>query len=396
MNIGVVFSDTQTSIGGGLSYQIKLAKIIKKISGINIYYFSSDKDTINELKSQNIKAIYFNLNYFDKLIFRLKRLRFFSNLSNFIDTRLDKKFEKYDIELVYFLSPNSHSIYLENLSYIFTVWDLCHRDHPEFPEVRKHFSFENREKLFNQVLPKASKIIAESSLGKQNLVQRYNVDSDKCVILNMPVSHFDEDELNVTEDFIKNTKKKFNISNQFIFYPAQIWAHKNHVYVLDALKILIKKNQKIDFVFCGKDKGNLDNILSYAKKNSLENQIKYLNFIDKKELVALYKSSLALVMPSYFGPTNIPPLEAFRLSTSVIYPIHDTEEILFNNSIFEIKLDEPKTLVENIEKILKKDPIIEIKKQNGLKYLSNHNDELLRNNLNQIFHDFEKKMKTWK
>ena len=101
-------------------------------------------------------------------------------------------------------------------------------------------------------------------------------------------------------------------------------------------------------------------------------------------------------MPSYFGPTNIPPLEAFRLSTSVIYPIHDTEEILFNNSIFEIKLDEPKTLVENIEKILKKDPIIEIKKQNGLKYLSNHNDELLRNNLNQIFHDFEKKMKTWK
>jgi glycosyltransferase involved in cell wall biosynthesis len=34
----------------------------------------------------------------------------------------------------------------------------------------------------------------------------------------------------------------------------------------------------------------------------------------------LYRQSLALVMPSYFGPTNLPPLEAFALGVPVLYP----------------------------------------------------------------------------
>ena len=46
---------------------------------------------------------------------------------------------------MYFLSPNSDSLYLENINYIFTVWDLCHRDHPEFPEVRNNLAFEKEK-----------------------------------------------------------------------------------------------------------------------------------------------------------------------------------------------------------------------------------------------------------
>ena len=33
----------------------------------------------------------------------------------------------------------------------------------------------------------------------------------------------------------------------------------------------------------------------------------------------LYDQSLALVMPTYLGPTNIPPLEAFAYETPVCY-----------------------------------------------------------------------------
>ena len=36
-------------------------------------------------------------------------------------------------------------------------------------------------------------------------------------------------------------------------------------------------------------------------------------------MASLYKESIALVMPSYFGPTNIPPLEAFNLGVPVLY-----------------------------------------------------------------------------
>ena len=74
--------------------------------------------------------------------------------------------------------------------------------------------------------------------------------------------------------------------------------------------------------------------MAYAKKNNMEKQVKYLGYIDKKEITALYKASIALSMPTYFGPTNIPPLEAFKNSVPVLYPIFDSENKLFNNGIW--------------------------------------------------------------
>ena len=40
--------------------------------------------------------------------------------------------------------------------------------------------------------------------------------------------------------------------------------------------------------------------------------------LSEREVVALYKRATALVFPSLIGPTNIPPLEAMVLGTSVL------------------------------------------------------------------------------
>ena len=46
----------------------------------------------------------------------------------------------------------------------------------------------------------------------------------------------------------KNIKK---ISKKIIFFILDNWSHKNHTYVIDAMKILKEKhNFKIDFYFC--------------------------------------------------------------------------------------------------------------------------------------------------
>ena len=100
------------------------------------------------------------------------------------------------------------------------------------------------------------------------------------------------------------------------------------------------------------------------KKNNMEKQVKYLGYIDKKEITALYKSINCSFMPTYFGPTNIPPLEAFKNSVPVLYPIFDSENKLFNNGIWPIDLKDPKTLSLQIEKILKNDGAKDEKKLN--------------------------------
>ena len=43
---------------------------------------------------------------------------------------------------------------------------------------------------------------------------------------------------------------KYNIENKYIFYPAQFWPHKNHIYIMKAIYILEKVHKiKLNIVF---------------------------------------------------------------------------------------------------------------------------------------------------
>jgi glycosyltransferase involved in cell wall biosynthesis len=41
----------------------------------------------------------------------------------------------------------------------------------------------------------------------------------------------------------------------------------------------------------------------------------------------LYENAMAVVMPTYFGPTNIPPIEAWVVGKPVIYSEHLSEQV---------------------------------------------------------------------
>ena len=83
--------------------------------------------------------------------------------------RFSSPFEKvllnYKIELVYFLSPCKWAQYLEKLNFIMTVWDLCHLDAPEFPEVRWKNELQLRETNYNSLLNRANAIFVDSEVA---------------------------------------------------------------------------------------------------------------------------------------------------------------------------------------------------------------------------------------
>ena len=59
-------------------------------------------------------------------------------------------------------------------------------------------------------------------------------------------------------------------------------AHKNHIYNIDAIKHLAKKQIIIDLVFCGADKETWRQFWR-TQKNNMEKQVKYLGYIDKRD-----------------------------------------------------------------------------------------------------------------
>jgi len=59
-------------------------------------------------------------------------------------------------------------------------------------------------------------------------------------------------------------------------------------------------------------------VVESLDKYGLQNHFHILGYVTNDELVSLYKNAKALVFPSFFGPTNIPPLEALALGCNVI------------------------------------------------------------------------------
>jgi glycosyltransferase involved in cell wall biosynthesis len=74
----------------------------------------------------------------------------------------------------------------------------------------------------------------------------------------------------------------------------------------------------IEMVFTGSDKGNAGHVFGKINELGLHDQVHMLGFVPREDLRALYSEALALTFASFFGPDNIPPLEAFTLGCPVI------------------------------------------------------------------------------
>ncbi|MDA7472641.1 glycosyltransferase [Candidatus Pelagibacter ubique] len=185
-----------------------------------------------------------------------------------------------------------------------------------------------------------------------------------------------------------------------IMYSTQLnfWAHKNHIYILEALNILKKENSlSIGAIFSGSDMGNLSYIKSMTKIMNLEDRVRFVGFVSDEELISLYSNSVALVMPTYFGPTNIPPLEAFKLNVPVLYSdIPGLREQAGKAALF-LDLNDPKSLVLNLKKLLNsKNLRIEMINQGQLRLKELNLEQNNLNTLKNIIKDFKTIKHTWK
>ena len=218
------------------------------------------------------------------------------------------------IDLVWFMTPLSEPI---SIPYIATVWDLEHRKQPCFPEVSTTgWTWSARDNVYNALLPRASMIIVGSQAGKEEVVRFYNVNPANVMVVPFPAP---DGTLTAASLDTAGLKEKYRLNGDFLLYPAQFWPHKNHVNLLRALKILREQNDlDLNLVLTGSDKGNLAHVMKQVVELDLFDRVLVPGFVPRDHLNALYRASTALVFPSYFGPDNFPPLEAFALGCPVI------------------------------------------------------------------------------
>lgn len=226
---------------------------------------------------------------------------------------LDLYVQQLEIDLAWFLSPAKRPL---NVPYFTVVWDLQHRLQPHFPEVSSRGEWQVRESMYAQVLRRASGVIAGTEAGRAEIERFYQVPPERVHILPHPTPSFALRPPEVDDTSVLN---HFNLQPGFLLYPAQFWSHKNHAGLLQTLIILRERYQLTPtLVLVGSDQGNRTHVEKLCQRWNLSAQVRFLNFVSREQLIALYRQAACLSYVSFFGPENLPPLEAFALGCPVV------------------------------------------------------------------------------
>lgn len=188
------------------------------------------------------------------------------------------------------------------------VHDLMHRYRGEFPEVKT--TYESREILFKNVAKFSDVILTDSKLGKKQFIESYSDVMNKKIKVH-PLPYVAPPHIwDLGEEYIGTPPR-------YIFYPAQFWQHKNHINLVKAVGLLKERLPDIKLLLVGSEKNSQNMVKRYIKNNNLDEQVIIYGFVSDGNINYLYRHAVMMIMPSYFGPTNIPPLEAMALGCPV-------------------------------------------------------------------------------
>jgi len=226
------------------------------------------------------------------------------------------------------------------------------------PDFQEHFLpkfFSESEIIARKEYQKniaSQKFIIFSSKDAQNSFSSFYPESTiKKYVFNF-VSILPNNFPKVLDDVLK----KYNLTNQkYFFSPNQFWEHKNHIIILKAIKKL-KDQKKLDFqvYFSGKEYDYRNptyftTLENFVSQNQLNENIKFLGFIDRSDQICLMNYAIGIIQPSLFEGWSSVVEDAKALNQHIIVSnlaVHK-EQLLEKAYYFNPKDED--SLIEQLE-----------------------------------------------
>lgn len=308
-------------VGGSFSYADKLIK------GIDEYCFSKDLDIcfattkythIGNLRREVIRIGHPLETIVAKISFLARRKKIQGLMWKLFCSNYDKYLKKNGIKLLFYSSQFER--YVKGFPFVAPHWDIAHRSTFAFPEFSVILQ-DIRDKYYSDVLPRALMIFVESESGKAELIKYTNINEERIKVV--PLFAGECTRFSLTKQQQSDILKSCGLEKgMFFFYPAQFIAEKNHYSVIKAFASFSKMHPEFRLVFTGNPRrspmGNYDYIKSSVEQLGISGKVIFGGFVSLETIYCLYKNACALIMASYVGPTNMPPLEAMTLGCPVI------------------------------------------------------------------------------
>ena len=224
-------------------------------------------------------------------------------------SRAEDLLEELDLDVVHF--PIQSFVETE----IPTVFNPCDLNHEYYPE---HFTDEMLEARRNHYLSacQAATLIDTYSLEVKNqLVETYRR-LDRGKIHPVPMGP----ALTPREgDGTESAEVDDRVPESFVLFPANLWPHKNHERLVEALERIERQHgERVPLVCTG-----IRDTPEVPPEHRLESvpeasQVLDLGYVTASELRALYRRSRLLVYPPLYEGGGLPVLEGWAFDTAVV------------------------------------------------------------------------------
>lgn len=220
---------------------------------------------------------------------------------------------------------------------VLSIHDIQHVHNPEFFSWPKRFS---RKVTYGLSARHASYLQASSHYIKEDLLNhfpRLSPEQIEVIPSGVLIEKF------AAPRAADSLAERYRLPQRFLFFPAQLWPHKNHLTVLKALKqIETGHGAKIPLVLTGEKFSAARQIFKFIEEQSM-GYIHHVGKVSFQDMVALYQKAAFMITATLHESSSLPILEAAAAGTPIIGsripPIEELGRVLQLNLFDPLDVD---------------------------------------------------------
>jgi glycosyltransferase involved in cell wall biosynthesis len=236
--------------------------------------------------------------------------------------------------------PFEKNNYFNNISLEKQIYWIPDFQDKQLPHFFTSEDLEKRDKRNSWIAYYSKKLVVSSESVLRDLEEFYPKYKTQVQVVHFAVTHPKYEQLDIDQ-----LKSEYSLPNDYFFAPNQFWAHKNQITIIKAVAEL--KQQGIDIVvaFSGKENDNRNpeyfpNLKKLVEENNLEENIKFLGFLDREVQLQLMNHSKAIIQPSLFEGWSTVIEDAMAMNQTIIASdLEVNEEQLGDNGIYFDRLN---------------------------------------------------------
>ncbi|MFW6160692.1 MAG: glycosyltransferase family 4 protein, partial [Acidobacteriota bacterium] len=195
---------------------------------------------------------------------------------------------------------------------IITIYDLFFLKHPRLADKEAEKDFVPR---VADAVRQARAVVAISHSTGKDILEFFPEAEEKIRVIPLGVDKSFGEQILIGR--LEQIRMRLGLPERFLLYVGAIEPRKNLIRLLEALKIVHYRSEKIPLVVAGRPGRIMDEFKEKIRQLQLQNEILLQGYVSNRDLRFYYQLALGLIFPSLCEGFGLPLLEAMACGLPV-------------------------------------------------------------------------------